>query len=192
MLSLGVSDVCKKQKIDKLLWHRVDTIVFDIVSNSKWNQINFNGSHFNMKPFGYIWNPECFNMLDDRYIGIDIVLKTEEILDSYTNKFSKEACEIIGYIISIFSNYFTDSVIFFSEEKVICKIAEAHCTTPQWSEDIWSFDLAILPSSLEFEFLRRNNKYVRVQLKNKVIFIKENSWHSISDLICYMTKALLD
>lgn len=191
-MEFGFSNVCRKQIIDRLLWYKSDKRFIDIINDDRWNRMSSNNSYFNAKAIAHVWNPEYFKTFKNMCIEMDILLESGGLLDLHTNKLSKGACEFIGTMISIFSNYFIDTPIFFTDEKGNVEISKLILQFNNLKcNNIWNFELAILPLSLEYQFIERPNTYVRIQLNNKLIFAKVNSWHSLSELISSVERTLL-
>lgn len=192
LLEAGFSNVCRKQKIDKLLWYRADKRFINIINDDKWNQMSLNSSYFNVKAIAHVWNPEYFKIFKNMCMEMDILINGDDILDLYTNRLNKEASEFIGTVASLFSNHFIDMPIFFTNEKGNIAISKLMLQFNNVKyNSIWNFELAIVPLSLEYQFIERPNTYIRIQLNNKLIFAKINLWDSLSEIIFSIEKFLL-
>ena len=142
-----------------------------IYTGCGFNSIKFDYYGFSLKlrPIVLGWTPRISDDIKESWLELELLFESEEISSDYRNGRLKDGIkeQIVSYMIT-FSKYFNETGIYFTDEVTDGMPWKALTNIGGYT---WAFDIAIIPSCLEYFYSDMPTEFTKQMIQDKFIYI---------------------
>lgn len=164
-----------------------DNYILENCENIEWveeeNGFIYTGCGFNCVKFDYYgfslklrplvlgWTPRISDDIKESWLELELLFESEEISWDYGNGRLKDGIkeQIVSYMIT-FSKYFNETGTYFTDEVTDGMPWKSLTNIGGYT---WAFDIAIIPSCLEYLYSDMPTEFTKQMIQDKYIYIGE-------------------
>lgn len=173
---LGFPEYYIATHVDKVTWELSDNGFMYTGCNMPSEKINFNDNYFSIRPLIMGFTPEGCEGLQENWIEFALQFDEDEVTEGYRNGEMYDCIKkLIWTASNLLSKYFSDTAVYLTDEATDAFPWEALLGL---YENIYSFDLAIVPRSYSEVYKHIPDEFKRVELNDKIYIAHMMTWYN--------------
>ena len=174
---IGFPDNYIRNHVDILKWELSDNGCMYSGCDMPSILINICNYDFNVRPIVMGFTPDGYEGLKENWVEVALLFMEDEIAKDYgTGAMFENSKETIWLASNILSKHFPEAIVFLADEITDALPWEA---TLGLCENLYAFDLAIIPSSHSYTYTHIPKGYKAIDRDDKTYIIRMEVWGEI-------------
>lgn len=177
MGKLGFDKHVLEGSFSELEWEVSDNGFIYVGCNADSQSIKYNDSSLKIRPYVMGWTPQVISILSEPWLEICLLYETEELIIDYTTfNLKKEVKKPIWDTMTLMSQYFSETGVFFTDEVSDGRPWEALIGD---NPDFFSFDAAIIPNKFKTIYKNTPSPFLYKRCGDSMLIINKDVWGEI-------------